>query len=189
MSKLICNLPAQKVWVRKEYLMDHQSGFGKFVEGVWVSAKSIPGRAFYFETFLPKYGALFDKLPISAFLSREKVPEEDMDLPNLQFWNCMDYNVTALHKQFIGSMDFEVLTRDFGIQKGRYICTLDNYHQDIDAIDYDYSWLGIDDLIFISVDVESKKMIEKIIKTSKAQVNICAPYDKTWLRNLISSFS
>jgi|TARA_R100000081_G_C4742939_1_gene129975 tRNA G46 methylase TrmB len=59
----------------------------------------------------------------------------------------------------------------------------------IDAIDYDYSWLGIDDLIFISVDVESKKMIEKIIKTSKAQVNICAPYDKTWLRNLISSFS
>lgn len=59
----------------------------------------------------------------------------------------------------------------------------------VDAIDYDYSWLGIDDLIFISVDVESKKIIEKIIKTSKAQVNICAPYDKTWLRNLISSFS
>ena len=59
----------------------------------------------------------------------------------------------------------------------------------IDAIDYDYSWLGIDDLIFISVDVESKEIIEKIIKTSKAQVDICAPYDKTWLRNLISSFS
>lgn len=59
----------------------------------------------------------------------------------------------------------------------------------VDAIDYDYSWLGIDDLIFISVDVENKKIIEKIIKTSKAQVNICAPYDKTWLRNLISSFS
>jgi len=57
------------------------------------------------------------------------------------------------------------------------------------AIDYDYSWLGIDDLVFISVDVDSKKIIEKIIKTSKAQVNICAPYDKTWLRNLISSFS
>ena len=48
--------------------------------------------------------------------------------------------------------------------------------------------MGIDDLIFISVDVDSKKIIEKIIKTSKAQVNICAPYDKTWLRNLISSF-
>jgi hypothetical protein len=61
--------------------------------------------------------------------------------------------------------------------------------ENLDAIDYDYSWLGIDDLIFISVDVDSKKIIEKIIKTSKAQVNICAPYNKTWLRNLISSFS
>ena len=59
----------------------------------------------------------------------------------------------------------------------------------MDAINYDYSWLGIDDLVFISVDVDSKKIIEKIIKTSKAQVNICAPYNKTWLRNLISSFS
>ena len=58
-----------------------------------------------------------------------------------------------------------------------------------DAIDYDYSWLGIDDLVFLSVDVDSKKIIDKVIKTSKAQVNICAPYDKTWLRNLISSFS
>ena len=116
--------------------MNHQDGFGKFVDGVWVSAKSIPGSAFYFETFLPKYGALFDKLPISAFLSMERTPKTDMDLPNSQFWNCMDYNVVAIHKQFIGSMDFEVYTRDFGIQKGRYICTLDNYHGDENVIDY-----------------------------------------------------
>ena len=51
---LICNLPSEKVWVRKEYLTDHQSGFGEFVEGVWVACKSIPGRAFYFETYLPE---------------------------------------------------------------------------------------------------------------------------------------
>ena len=54
---LICNLPAEKVWVRREYLRDHQDGHGEFVEGVWVAAKSIPGRAFYFETYLPEYGA------------------------------------------------------------------------------------------------------------------------------------
>ena len=55
---LICNLPSEKVWVRKEYLTDHQSGFGEFVEGVWVACKSIPGRAFYFETYLPEYLSL-----------------------------------------------------------------------------------------------------------------------------------
>ena len=30
-------------------------------------------------------------------------------------------------------------TRDFGTQTGTYICTLDNYHQDVDAIDYSTS--------------------------------------------------
>ena len=39
--KLITNLPAYEVWVRKEYLTDHQSGHGEFVKGVWVTAKSI----------------------------------------------------------------------------------------------------------------------------------------------------
>ena len=136
MSCLITNLPSEEVWVRKEYLTDHQSGWGEFVKGVWVSAKSIPGRAFYFETYLPEYAAMFDKLPISAFLSKPETPNPDMSLPNLQFWNCMDYGVVSIHKQFIGSMDYECYTRDHGPQKGTYICTLDNYHQDSDMIDY-----------------------------------------------------
>ena len=129
---LICNLPSEKVWVRKEYLTDHQSGHGEFVEGLWVSAKSIPGRAFYFETYLPEYG---DKLPISAFVSRPETPDPDLDLPNLQFWNCMDYGVTAIEKSIVASMEWEVRTRHFGNIKGTYICTLDNYHENIDNID------------------------------------------------------
>ena len=32
MAKLIANLPTKKIWVRKEYLTDFQSGFGEFVE-------------------------------------------------------------------------------------------------------------------------------------------------------------
>ena len=79
---------------------------------------------------------MYDKLPISAFVSEPKTPDPDMNLPNLQFWNCMDYGVVSIHKQFIGSMDYELYTRDFGIQKGTYICTIDNYHQDCDMIDY-----------------------------------------------------
>ena len=30
-------------------------------------------------------------------------------------------------------------TRDFGTQTGTYICTLDNYHEDIDTVDYSTS--------------------------------------------------
>ena len=74
MSQLVVNLPMIKVWVRKEYLRDLKDGYGEFVEGIWVAAKSIPGRAFYFETYLPEYGAFYDKLPISAFVSRPETP-------------------------------------------------------------------------------------------------------------------
>ena len=51
----------------------------------------------------------------------------------------MDYGVTSICKNFIGSMHYEVYTRDFGTQTGTYVCTLDNYHEDIDTIDYSTS--------------------------------------------------
>ena len=54
MSALLANLPNTKVYVRKEYLMDFKGGHGEVVEGHWVTVKSIPGRAFYFETYLPE---------------------------------------------------------------------------------------------------------------------------------------
>jgi hypothetical protein len=139
LSQLICNLPAIHVWVRKEYLRDHEDGHGEFVKGVWVSCKSMPGRAFYFETYLPDYGAMFDKLPISAFVSEPETPKKDLKLHNLQFWNCMDYGVVSIHKQFVSSMMFEAYTRDQGKLKGTYLATIDNYHADINTIDYSTS--------------------------------------------------
>jgi len=139
LSQLICNLPAIHVWVRREYLRDHEDGHGEFVKGVWVSCKSMPGRAFYFETYLPDYGAMFDKLPISAFVSEPETPKKDLELYNLQFWNCMDYGVVSMHKQFVSSMMFEAYTRDQGKLKGTYVATIDNYHADINTIDYSTS--------------------------------------------------
>ena len=66
----IVNLPPKKVWVRKEYLRDLRDGHGEYVLGYWVSLKSIWGRSFYFETYMPEYGAMFDNLHISAFGSK-----------------------------------------------------------------------------------------------------------------------
>ena len=155
MSTLITNLPSTKVYVRKEYLRDLTDGFGEFVEGVWVSAKSIPGRAFYFETYLPEYGALYDKLPISAFVSSPETPDPDLDLPNLQFWNCMDYGVSNICKQFVGSMEWEVRTRHFGSLKGEYLCTLDNYHADPDVVDYSTSEVPQEHKSFNLIELEN----------------------------------
>ena len=139
MSTLIANLPAQHVWVRKEYLRDLKDGHGEFVKGVWVSAKSLPGRALYFETYLPEYGGLYDKLPISAFLSEPKLPERDLPLEELQYWNCMDYGVVAVVKQFIASMAAVARLRCGEKMGGEYLFTLDNYHASVDGIDYSTS--------------------------------------------------
>ncbi len=155
MSTLLTNLPSTKIYVRKEYLRDFQDGFGEFVEGVWVCAKSIPGRAFYFETYLPEYGALYDKLPISAFVSSPETPDPDLDLPNLQFWNCMDYGVSNICKQFVGSMEWEVRTRHFGSIKGEYLCTLDNYHSDPDVVDYSTSEVPQEHKSFNLIELEN----------------------------------
>ena len=100
MSCLITNLPSVEVWVRKEYLTVN----GEF--------GCRPSRCLDIY-----YAAMYDKLPISAFLSEPVTPDPDMNLPNLQFWNCMDYGVVSVTKQFIGSMDFECYTRDYGIKR------------------------------------------------------------------------
>ena len=67
MAFLIHNLPPMNVFVRKEYLYDLEKGHGEYTPGIWVSVKSTMSKALYFETLLTDYGALFDKLPISAF--------------------------------------------------------------------------------------------------------------------------
>jgi hypothetical protein len=146
MSTLLVNIPPIKVWVRKEYLYDLRRGHGEYTPGYWVAAKSIPGRALYFETYLTQYGALYDKLPISAFLAWDSdspdgpmPPAPDLPLEDLQFWNSFDTGVTAIHKSLIANMAFEVRTRSNGVMHGSYLFTLDNYHPHINEIDVEFA--------------------------------------------------
>jgi len=145
-ASLINNLPPTKVWVRKEYLRDLRDGFGEYVLGYWVSVKSLPGRAFYFETFLPEYGALYDKLPISAFLAWDsdspnapKAPEPDLPLEELQFWNCFSYDITLLEKNLTYTMGWEVRTKTNGCISGNYLFTIDSYNNDRSSADLTFS--------------------------------------------------
>jgi hypothetical protein len=103
MSTLVANIPPTKVWVRREHLRDLRDGHGEYTLGYWVSAKSIPGRAIYFETYLPEYGAMFDKLTIGAFLSwdpdspnKPEEPSPDLPLEDLQFWNSFDHGLIVV---------------------------------------------------------------------------------------------
>ena len=108
MTTLVANVPPTKVWVRREYLRDLRDGHGEYTPGYWVTCKSLTGRALYFETYLTEYGALYDKLPISAFLAWDsdhpdtpQPPEPDLPLTDLQFWNGFDTGLTVVEKNLI----------------------------------------------------------------------------------------
>ena len=77
MAYLNANIPATYAQIRKEYLYDLEKGHGELTPGLWISVRSIQAKALYFETLLTDYGALFDKLPLSAF-----VWKEDYDVDN-----------------------------------------------------------------------------------------------------------
>ena len=81
---LQANLPPIELYVKKEYLYDLEKGHGELVEGLWVSVKSIQGRALYFETYLPEYGAVYDKLPLSTFGKKDY--DNRNKLEELELW-------------------------------------------------------------------------------------------------------
>jgi len=146
MTTLVANVPPTKVWVRKEYLYDLQKGHGEYTPGYWVTCKSLTGRALQFETYLTEYGALYDKLPISAFLSwdpdhpdKPQAPTPDLPLTDLQYWNGFDHGLTVIEKNLIFNMRFEVLTREHGVMQGTYLFTIDNYHPHRNEPDFYFS--------------------------------------------------
>ena len=132
--------------MRKEYLRDLRDGHGEYELAYWVSLKSIPGRAFYIEAFLPHVGCLFDKLPISAFLAwdsdspdKPTAPDPDLPLEELQYWNAFSYDVTCLEKNLVYDGAWTARTRTFGDFRGSYLFTVDSYHGDRNQPDISFA--------------------------------------------------
>ena len=138
MAFLIHPLPPTPVYVRKEYLYDLESGHGELTPGIWVSAKSITGKALYFETLLTEYGALYDKLPISAFLWKDDYnPNDLLPLDVLQLWDCFDYYLTVTQTPLLSNCEF--FGKDRKMHTGEYEFTIDNCHQDHSLLDTNFS--------------------------------------------------
>lgn len=136
----VCPLPPIKVKVRAEYLYDHKEGYNTYVEGIWVSVKSIAGEAFRFETYLPEYGALYDKLPISAFIANNVAPPETyLPLDVLQIWDAMSYHVTVVDKPLIKGLRADFLAKTGEFHKGVYMFTLDGCNPDPRIPDFTFA--------------------------------------------------
>ena len=136
MAFLVHSLPLQSVYVRKEFLYDHERGHGEFTPGIWVSVKSVEAKALYFETLLTDYGALYDKLPISAFVWKTDHGEL-LPLDVLQLWDCFDYDITVIQKPLLSRCEF--FGKDRRMHSGEYCFTIDNCHRDTSILDTNFS--------------------------------------------------
>lgn len=138
MSFLVHPLPPIPVYVKKEYLYDLEKGHGELTPGIWISVKSVKYKALYFETLLTDYGALFDKLPISAFVWTKNYDKDNqLPLDILQLWDCFDYDITVLQKPLLSRCKF--FGKDKKMHPGEYKFTIDNAHRDISIIDTNFS--------------------------------------------------
>lgn len=141
MSFLIANLPPIQCWVRKEFLYDFSKGQGEYEPCVWVSIKSIRGQAFRIEAYLPRYAAMYDKLPLHAFLSRttDINLEKLLPLDSLQIWDCFSYDIAVIQKVFLKNLSCSFYAKDKNFYTGQYLFTADNASPDFNILDTGYS--------------------------------------------------
>ena len=138
MAFLVHPLPPVPVWIKKEYLYDHQKGHGELTPGIWISIKSIQAKALYFETLLTDYGALYDKLPLSAFVWKQDYDKDkQLSLDTLQLWDCFDYHLTVIQKPLLSRCEF--FGKDKQMHPGEYAFTIDTAHADISILDTNFS--------------------------------------------------
>ena len=131
----VANIPYTKCWVRKEYLHDLERGHGEFVEAVVLAVKSVQGRALMFEAYLPEYGACFDKFPLSAFVWRKDIKEEEqLPLGQIELWDAFSYDIQIWTKRMLRNCDVDIYVPGKGKVGGEYLFTIDSVHSDPNMI-------------------------------------------------------
>jgi len=141
MPATLANIPPISCYVRKEYLRDLQDGHGEFTPCYWVTVKSIRHRALYIEAFLPEYGALYDKLPISAFVQSPVTPEQDLPLGLLQMWDANSSQIAVIEKVLLKNMPCKYRDQYGEWHKGVYLFTVDMIQTDVNELDADWGVL------------------------------------------------
>ena len=140
MALLNADIPLIYCKVRKEYLYDFKSNHGESEECVVFGLTSMSGAATLFHIMLPN-GAVFFRLPISAFFqkdfTREQVP--DMPVEALQLWNSFSYYPSVHHFGYLISQRGKYFGNDKKEYFGEYLFTIDWCHPESNILDTEHS--------------------------------------------------
>ena len=131
----VANVPYIKCYVRKEYLYDLEKGHGEFEDCVLIAVKSMQGKALILEAYLPAYGACFDKFPLSAFVWKKDIKEEEqLPLGQIELWDAFSYDIQIWTKRMLRNCDVDIYVPGKGKVGGEYLFTIDSVHSDPNMI-------------------------------------------------------
>ena len=140
MALLNAGIPPMYCQVRKEYLYDFKKHHGESEDCVVFGLTSMAGAATLFHIMLPN-GAVFFRLPISAFfqkdLDRTNVP--DMPVDTLQLWNSFSYYPSVHMFGYLTSQRGKYFGKDKKECFGEYMFTIDWCHPETNILDTEHS--------------------------------------------------
>ena len=140
MAYLNANIPATYAQVRREYLYDLKAHHGEVEDCLIFGLASITGRPILFHAIMEN-GAVFYRLPISAFIQRgfepSKVPR--MRLDELELWDCFSYYPSVTVFDALSSQAGRYIGKDKKWYTGSYLFTIDWAHPESNIVDTDHS--------------------------------------------------
>ena len=140
MAYLNANIPVIYCQIRREYLYDLKEHHGEVEDCVIFGLASITGRPILFHAIMEN-GAIYYRLPISAFIQRGYKPEDvpRMRLDELELWNCFRYYPAVSSFDILDGQSGKFLGKDKKWYPGAYLFTVDWAHPESNIIDTDHS--------------------------------------------------
>ena len=144
MSYLNANIPPIYCKIRREYLYDLREHQGETEDCVVFGITSISGHALLFHALLTN-GAIYWRLPISAFLQRRissnvhSTQMEHQDLEDLQLWNSFSYYPAITCFDFLKGQKCKYLSKSKKFYHGEYLFTIDWAHPESNILNTEHS--------------------------------------------------
>ena len=140
MAYLNANIPVTYAQIRREYLYDLKAHHGEVEDCVVFGISSITGRPILFHAIMEN-GAVFYRLPISAFIQRgfkpKEVPQRRLD--ELELWNCFSYYPAVTSWDILDGQSGKYIGKDKKWYSGAYLFTVDFAHPESNIVDTDHS--------------------------------------------------
>ncbi len=140
MAYLNANIPPLYAQIRKEFLYDNKKHHGEVEDCILFGITSLTGRAILFHAIMEN-GAVFYRLPISAFIQRgfqpQTVPIKRLD--ELELWNSFSYYPAITTWDILTASSGKYIGKDKKWYHGKYLFTVDWGHPDANILNSDHS--------------------------------------------------